>query len=310
MSLLTRLNRSWLHFLVLGWLLFELQRWAFPAPKPVIGPLPEARVENLRQQWQGATGYAPSDEQLATIVARELDRDMLFQQALAMRLYESDPVVRQRLLRNMHFLQLAEGKSEDELYQQALAMRLHLGDEVVKRRLIQVVEQLLLTLNPPAPVTDSDLKQAFEARREELYRPARYSLRQVFISGRLASEAADIVARIQSEALSPEQALALSSPFLGGYVFNQQTPDQLARQFGAEFVSNFLAAGPQAGSWLGPISSTYGLHYLWVENIEPGRDAELEEVRKRLERDLLSRHRAEALEEAIAKVREQYEVRQ
>ena len=90
------------------------------------------------------------------MVAAELDRDMLFQRAIELDLHLYDTVVYQRLLRNMRFLQLGEGKTDQELYEEALSMRLHLGDEVVKRRLIQVMEQLMLAANPPQPVTEDD----------------------------------------------------------------------------------------------------------------------------------------------------------
>ncbi len=310
MRLLKRLNTPWVHFLVLGWVLFELHRWAFPDPKPVIGPLPEARIENLRQQWSAAAGSLPDQAQLAEMVVRELDRDMLFQQALAMGFHEADPVVRQRLLRNMHFLQLAEGKSEDALYQQALDMRLHVGDEVIKRRLIQLMEQLLLSFNPPKPVTEAELQSAFKARKDELRQAPRYSIQQVFFSRDRADEVPGIIARIEDEQLSPAQALAFGSPFLGGYVFNDQTPDQLARQFGTAFVANFLRAKPEAGRWLGPIDSTYGIHYVWLDEWRDARESEFSEVSRRLERDLVSAHRTQALEAALDKVREQYEVRQ
>ncbi|MFV0275965.1 MAG: peptidyl-prolyl cis-trans isomerase, partial [Parahaliea sp.] len=81
MFLLSRLNRPWIHFIVLGFALFELQRWAFPEPKPVVGPLSEARMDSLRQQWLMAAGQLPPTEQMAGMVQQELDRDMLFQRA-------------------------------------------------------------------------------------------------------------------------------------------------------------------------------------------------------------------------------------
>ena len=45
MTILARLNRPWLHFILLGVLLFYLQGVFFPEPKPVVGPLGEAREE-------------------------------------------------------------------------------------------------------------------------------------------------------------------------------------------------------------------------------------------------------------------------
>ena len=309
MTFLARLNRPWVHFIVLGYLLYYLQGVLFPQPKPVIGPLGETRIEALQQQWFASTGRLPNPEQLDRMVTAELDRDMLFQRAVELQLHLYDTVVYQRLLLNMSFLQLGEGMSEQERFEQALDMRLHLGDEVVKRRLIQVMEQLLLGYYPPRPPTEADLLAEFESRKAELRRPPRYSIDHVYFNAAREDEAEAAIARITREQLDPRAALELSSPFLPGYRFTRQSPDQLARQFGSEFVANLQAANPQPGTWVGPVRSTYGLHYVWVSAVEPGRDATLEEVREQLLRDLESRASAAALQESIDAMREQYEVR-
>lgn len=309
MTLLTRLNRPWMHFIVLGALLYYLQGVVFPAPKPVVGPLTETRLETLKQQWFASTGRVPTPEQLDRMVSAELDRDMLFQRAIEMDLHLYDTVVYQRLLLNMSFLQMGEGKSEQELYEQALEMRLHLGDEVVKRRLIQVMEQLMLGYNPPQPPSEEELLAEFESRKEELRRPPLYSIEHIYFNAGREGEADAAIATIAEQQMDAEAALELSSPFLPGYRFTRQSPAQLARQFGSEFVDNLQAQDPQPGTWVGPVRSTYGLHYVWVNALEPGRDATLDEVRVQLMRDLESRASAAALAESTATLREQYEVR-
>ena len=206
MSFFTRLNRPWLHFIVLGSLLYYLQGVFFPVPKSVIGPLNAARLESLQQQWFSATGRLPSAEQQARMVAAELDRDMLFQRAIEFDLHLYDTVVYQRLLRNMRFLQLGEGKTDQELYEEALAMRLHLGDEVVKRRLIQVMEQLLLAANPPQPVTEEELSAEFDKRRDELRRPPRYSIEHLYFNRERESEIDGVIAIISDQNLSAVEA--------------------------------------------------------------------------------------------------------
>jgi hypothetical protein len=308
MSVLSRLNRPWLHFIVLGSLLYYLQGVLFPPPKPVIGPLAPERLEALHQQWFASTRRLPTEEQVARMVDAELDRDMLFQRAISLDLHLYDTVVYQRLLRNMRFLQLAEGKSDQELYQQALDMRLHLGDEVVKRRLIQVMEQLLLATNPPQRITEDMLAAEFEKRREELRRPPRYSIEHLYFSREREAEMQAAIDRISRQGLDVVAARELGSPFLPGYRFTRQSPDQLARHFGAAFVENLQATEPQPGTWRGPVRSTYGLHYVWVEDIEPAREATLEEVRGLLQRDLEARARGEALRASIEALREDYEV--
>jgi len=309
MKFLAWLKRPWVHFVVLGFVLFQLDASFFPPAKPVLGPLTEARLESLQQQWFASTGRLPSAEQQKRIVLAELDRDMLFQRAVEMDIHLYDTVVYQRLLRNMSFLQLAEGKSDQQRYEEALDMRLHLGDEVIKRRLIQIMEQLLLAANPPLVPTAEELEVQFKARKEELRRPARYSIQHLYFNRERESEVDSVVRTIQEQALSAEAARSMSSPFLPGYVFNRQSPDQLARHFGASFVMNFQQALPRAGHWLGPVRSTYGLHYVWVEAVEPERDATLEEVQGQLRRDLERQAKTEALASAIENLREEYEVK-
>jgi parvulin-like peptidyl-prolyl isomerase len=310
MNFLARLNRPWVHFIVLGSLLFYLQGVFFPEPKPVIGPLGEARAAALQQQWFASIGRPPTPAQQDRMVQAELDRDMLFQRAITLKLHLYDTVVYQRLLRNMHFLQMGEGKTDEELYQQALDMRLHLGDEVIKRRMIQVMEQLLLAANPPLAPTEEEILAEFEQRQEELRRPPRFSIEHIYFNREREADAAAVIARIEEENLSPAQARELSSPFLPGYQFRGQTPDQLARHFGVSFVENLQQADPQPGRWVGPVQSTYGTHYVWVSELEPARDATLEEVRLQLQRDLESRAKEKALRDSITALRENYEIRQ
>ena len=94
-----------------------------------------------------------------------------------------------------------------------------------------------------------------------------------------------------------------------GYEFKRRTPAQLARHFGAAFVRNLEEAQPAQQQWVGPIRSTYGLHYVWVSAIEDGRAAEFEEVREQLSRDLGSRARTKALQSAVQELRKDYEVK-
>lgn len=298
-----------MHFIVLGCLLFYLQGIFFPKPKAVIGPLDGARIKALQQQWFASTGRLPTPQQRARMVAAELDRDMLFQRAVELQLYLYDTVVYQRLLRNMRFLQLGEGKTDQELYEEALEMRLHLGDEVVKRRLIQVMEQLLLAVNPPPAVTEEELVAEFEKRREDLRRPPRYSIEHLYFNREREAELNTVIATIQERNLSVGAARQMSSPFLPGYEFKRQTPDQLARHFGAAFVKNLQEADPRPGVWRGPLRSTYGLHYVWVSEVRPEREATLDEVRTQLLRDLESRAKAAALQGGIAAMRKNYEVK-
>lgn len=317
MSWVARLNKPWLHFIVLGAVLFQLQSVLFPEPKTVIGPLSEARISTLQELWLTSTGRHPTPAQTTRFTAVELDRDMLFQRALELDFHLYDTIVYQRLIRNMKFLQLAEGKSDVALFDQALEMRLHLDDEVVKRRLIQLMEAQLLADNPVARPSAEDVAAALTNRKEELRRPPLYSIEHVFFTRKRESEVATIIATITEQKLDVRSARQLGSPFLQGHRFSRQTPDQLAQNFGKGFVYSLEQAlntsdtqsQTKTQRWLGPIPSAYGLHYVWITQFEPARDAQLREVEQQLRHDLEYAAKKQALQCAIAVLRKAYDVK-
>ena len=309
MAWLTQLNKPWLHFLLLGIVFFKLQSVILPEPKTVIGPLEGARLEALQQQWFTLTGQLPSPKQTAKLIADELDRDVLFQRALELNLHLRDSIVYDQLLRDMRFLGLAKGKTDDALFQQALAMRLHLSDEIVKRRLIQHMQQRLLIDNPPPMPSQTQIAEKFAISKQQYRRPPRYSIEHLFFNAEREAEVETVIAEIQRQRLDAKAARHLSSPFISGNKFVLQTPDQLAKYFGSGFVYELERADPVVGQWLGPIRSSYGLHYVWVTAIEPGRDARLDEVISQLRSDLEATARSQALQHAIAALRKDYEVR-
>ena len=311
MSRLTRLNKPWLHFIVLGVVFYLLQSALFPEPKPIVGPLSEARIETLKEQWRISTGREPTEEQLSGFIKVELDRDMLMQNALDLEFHLHDSIVYQRLIRNMKFLQIAEGSSDIELFGQALDMQLHLDDEVVKRRLIQMMEQRLLANYPPSPPTAEDVEAAFENKKAELRHPPLYSFEHIFFSADQATKMPSAIAKISEENLDIQAARKLGAPFLQGHRFLRQSPGQLTRNFGRHFAEALVEvrdAKPAKLGWLGPISSAYGFHYIWLEDFEPARDAELHEVKQQLLIDHDYIAKKQALKCAIATLRSEYDV--
>lgn len=309
MNNLQRLStRPWLRFLVVGVLLLQLQSMIFSKPKTTIGPISEQRVQLLNDQWRANTGRTPSPAQKKTLIKKELDRDMLFQRALDVGLHHRDAVVHQRLLLNMNFLDLADDQSEKALYRQAIRMRLHLSDEVIKRRLIQRMEQRLLAANRPPPPTTVDVLLAFNDRKADLRMPVRYSIQHIYFPRDRSEEMLAFASILNLIALDAGEARQHGFPFLSGYRFVEHTLEQLARQFGARFVAQLRAATVAKNTWLGPLESTYGMHYVWLENFQPERDVHLSEARQSLVSDLQKKAHIAALKTAIAELRKAYKV--
>ncbi len=300
-------SKPWLHFVLLGIILNDISGRIFPPSAPVIGPLSTERISTLQRQWMDVTRTVPTPLQLKSMIKSELDRDMMFHFALSKELHLHDPVVYQRLLRNMSFLDLSRGKPKEQVYKEAIDMRMHLGDEVIKRRMIQVVEQILVARNPPDPPSEKQISETFDGRKKEFQRPNKYTLQHLYFPQRKSSNLSSAMNVIKTENMTPEEARKLSFPFLPGYKFVRQSGEQLSRRFGYEFTKNLQALDLSPNKWFGPIGSTYGQHLVWIDEIELARDAVLSEVRSELVRDLERNAYKDALAAELDKLRMKYE---
>jgi hypothetical protein len=211
-------------------------------------------------------------------------------------------------LRNVDFLGLYAEQTDAEKIQSALDMRMHLGDEVVKRRLIQLAEEWLLLSSPPSPISEQDVVDYYNDNQDQFWAPERYTFSHVFFPREREADMRELAAKVGTEIRDFEEALTYGSPFLPGYHFTRQTAEQLARQFGAGFVSNFLALPPSVGHWQAPIVSTFGWHLVWLQDEEIGRTLTLDEARKNIVATLQRESRAKALDDAKLALRQDYEI--
>ena len=189
-------------------------------------------------------------------------------------------------------------------------MRLHLGDKLVRRRLVRLMEDYLVATNPPVSPTEDEIRAEFELRQDELRTEPRLTIEHLGFppSWTEEGEVASVVARIHEEGLSPEEVRGLNSSIRLGRL-NDSTPDELMRFLGSDVVDGLMASNPEAGRWYGPVRSSQGLHYVWVEDLTPSRPQSLDEARPLLQRDLESRARSTALEEAVELLRQNFDVR-
>ncbi|MBP6381433.1 MAG: peptidyl-prolyl cis-trans isomerase [Pseudomonadales bacterium] len=294
-----------------GWLLLAPAAEQAAVREPLaLGP---ERIAALREGWTVAMGREPGEAELLALERQEIDDEILFREALARSLHRLDPVVKQRLLLNMRFLDPQTRESDERLFEQAIGLGMHENDVVVRRRLVQIMELSIQEGADRAPVSDAELAAMYERRREELALPARWRITQVYFSAdrrkdRAPADARAALQQLQREALAPEAALALGDPFLGGHQLPLLNALQLAGQFGEDFARALGACA--TGTWCGPIASSYGEHLVRVEEAEPGRMPGLDEpdVRRRLESDVARERARRTLADAMVTLRQKYGV--
>jgi hypothetical protein len=196
---------------------------------------------------------------------------------------------------------------EEVLFREATAMGLDQGDTIIRRRLRQKIEFLAEDLIPPTDPTDEEL-QLYMAENPELFRiEPRVSFRHIYFSRDRRGEA---VADDASESLDRLRAggnpTTFGDPIPMPEDFESVSGRDLASLFGQDFARALTQA--EVGRWTGPLESGYGLHLVFVREIEQGRLPELDEAREAVEQEWTSARRREANESFYQALREKYTV--
>ena len=297
------------HFLILGVMLFCLKQLFFPTPLPIIGPVSQERMAVLINQWEIESGRPPNQQQKKFLVTTELDREILFRRALADELHLSDEFVYNRLIRTMSFLEMNSGASNDAIFEQALEMQLHQTDELIRRRLVQQLERRFLAQNPPSLPTNEELLSDFLSQEPTPKAPARYSIRHIYFPNDRVHEMTSFMASVNLLNVTFDDIRHFGYPFVSGYKFINHSPAQLARQFDDEFVSQLTSESRRKNTWIGPITSSLGDHFVWIDSFDESRDLTFSEAYKDLMTQAMSEREGQALEMFIQKLRNQYEIR-
>jgi len=200
---------------------------------------------------------------------------------------------------------LVDSYVRDEiLYREGVALGLDRDDAVIKRRVRQKLDVLFEESVAQNPATDADLQAYRDANPAAFRKPAVVSFDQIFFG---------------SDAVTPqrlEQARAALARGADPGTLGQATLlpshqdamplDLIARDFGEKFAAQ-LAKTP-VGEWSGPVTSGFGTHLVRVSAIEPAQLPTLADVRDVVAREWENERRKQAHADALAKLREQYQV--
>jgi len=310
-----------LHFLVLGALLSGLR----PAEPPSI-VIDAAAQERLRRDFEQREARPPSEAELAALVDRAIDEEVLLREAIDAGGLRHDGTVVNRLVQLGRFvgpeaatlgperLEVetaatgadAGGASADEAVARARALGLDHSDPVVRRYLLERARLALASEADDPEPSDAELAAWLAGHAEAFRTPERLRLRHVFVGGGRPdrdARAARLAAALATR--GPEEAASLGDAFPSGGRVVASTAE-LARRFGTGFVA---ALDPEArGRWQGPLPSAHGLHLVWLDDPLPARDPGLDEVRTRVRQALLQERRASHLRRRLDGLRARYAI--
>jgi len=270
MRIQTLLGEPMLHFLLIGIALFGAYRWM--APGDSAGKrivVTQGVVDDLVTQHVAARGRAPSTAELNRLVESYVHEEILYREGVKLGLERDDFVVKRR----------------------------------VRQKIELIAEEDASTRSP----TDADLSAYLAANQARFVQPAILTFEQVFVGHSTSSQAVVRAVAVTREALQngtdPE---SLGAPTLLPRRMTRTPADLVAREFGASFAAALEQA--PAGTWAGPIDSSFGVHYVRVLDRTPAAAPPLAAVRDAVVREWENERRQRARQNAYARMRGEYEV--
>lgn len=193
---------------------------------------------------------------------------------------------------------------QEVLYREGVARGLERDDSRVRDRVASkmgVVLEAKLVLPKPS---DDELRAWFTSHPGAFDQPPTIDFIHVFVQG----DGADAKARAE-ELLGRLNAGAepggLGDRFTGGRHYRQRKRVDLEKSFGAEFVS--CAFHSPVGTFA-LCKSFHGFHLVRVEKLDPGHAASFESARLDVEKSFREDQKAQAMEKALAELRQHWKV--
>ncbi len=204
--------------------------------------------------------------------------------------------------------------SEEVLYREAVALGLEQSDYIIRRRMVDKMRFLLTDLAGADTAPTTAELQAWLEQNPGLYRiEPSASFTHVFIDASRSGQqqalqrANVLMANLNESHVGFNDASAHGDrfPFLRNYV--ERTLDFVSGHFGKAFADALAQLEPNVALWQGPLQSDYGYHLVLLTTLTPGRDPTLEEVATNVARDLSAMRSEERLQQMVQDVRGQYE---
>jgi hypothetical protein len=304
-----------LHFIIVGALIFAavlFSQGAFSARERARIVIPNYRIALARAEFENTLGRPPTAEENRNIVDTIVDREVLYRYALDLGLHKQK-VVEERLSQIARFVEENphEPKSKAERALDALDLGLHEGDLVVRRILVDGARRLIR-----APVlmrlpSDEMLEAYLRENGEKFMIPGKTRITHVTVNelkygkdtGKHANE---LLSKIKSENLSPEEATALEPKAFIESVLPPLPDKEIERKFGYRFT-NELQDAP-VGEWSGPIPSRYGVHLVYIHERTEPYVPPLKNIRKKVKGRLLHKLAAEWLDLRLEQLKQEYDI--
>jgi hypothetical protein len=185
-------------------------------------------------------------------------------------------------------------------------MGLDQNDTVIRRMLGQKLQTLTqnlveLSLSP----SEQELASYFEANPERYRLPALITFTRVFVDpdkrgDDTLQDAEEILGQLRALARPTEGLEGLGDAFMLQRYYPRKPELEVAKLFGRGFAEPLFQLAP--GEWHGPVLSGYGVHLVYVHDLEEAPLPEFAAVQEQVKADWLDERRRELQDQYIDEV--------
>ena len=191
---------------------------------------------------------------------------------------------------------------EEILYREAMRLGLDQNDRIIKRRLAQKISFLKQETSREEPSKD-ELADFFEVNQGKYYVPATFSFTHYYFS---ASPNAKNKAEIALAEIDKLGVPVNSEPFFLGKNFSEYSLGKIEQTFGEELLIAFV--NPSLNTWIGPFSSSYGEHLLFINNKSLGYSPKFSVIEDLVRQDYILQEQDRKLSDYLNSIKSEYRV--
>lgn len=198
---------------------------------------------------------------------------------------------------------------EEVAYREGKAMGLDQNDTILRRRIRQKLDFVAEDLSTHIEPTTTDLEGYLKQHADKFRKAPRLTFRQVYFD--LDRHTEDLEATVSSVIAKLRRDASIDASEQGDrtlleFRYADVSQTEIAGLFGEHFSREVVAFEP--GVWDGPVPSAYGVHLVVVDDLQPGRQPELDEVRRDVLREWRHTSREELTTKFYQELLKKYEV--
>ncbi len=204
---------------------------------------------------------------------------------------------------------------EEALYREAKALKLDENDYTSRQRLIRQLEFINQGfLSTTIDLSQKELERYLKAHKERYYIPTKITFTHIFFSkDKYGDDKAETLARAKLSEINKSQVsfhagLSHGDRYLYHRNYVNKDASEISSFFGSVMQKQLFELAADDSTWQGPFRSPYGFHLVMLSKRMGGYFPPLEEVAQRVEQDARHSRLKEELDQIEQAIVESYEV--